>query len=110
MLYVDRSGEISQSLKTLSIMPQGSRTGVPLTNAVAERANGDVLVCTRTLLLAVGLPHYVWEYAMRCYCVLDNVNRVDGEGVSPWRQTRGADFKREVVTLWLQCVLQGNAM
>ena len=57
-LYADRSGEISRALKNLNIMPQCSQPGVPQTNAVAERANGDILAGTRSLLLAAGLPHY----------------------------------------------------
>ena len=42
-LYADRSGEISRALNNLDITPQDSQTGVSQTNAVAERANGDVL-------------------------------------------------------------------
>ena len=57
-LYADRSGEISRALKNLNIMPQGSQPGVPQTNAVAERAIGNVLAGTRSLLLAAGLPYY----------------------------------------------------
>ena len=57
-LYADRSGEISRALKNLDIMPQGSQPGVPQTNAVAERAIGNVLAGTRSLLLAAGLPYY----------------------------------------------------
>ena len=45
-LYDVRSGEISQSLNTLDIMPQGSQPGAPQTNAVVERANPDVLAGT----------------------------------------------------------------
>ena len=55
-LYVDRSGEISKSLKTLAIMPHASQLGVPQTNAVVERTNGEVLAGIRSLLLAAGLP------------------------------------------------------
>ena len=53
-LYADRSGQISRALKHLNIMPQGSQPGVPQTNAVAERANGDVSAGTRSLMLAAG--------------------------------------------------------
>ena len=42
-LYAGRSVDISRALENLDIMPQGSQPGVPQTNAVAERANGDVL-------------------------------------------------------------------
>ena len=45
-LHADRSGEISKALKLLNIMPLGSQPGVPQTNAVAERANGDVIAGT----------------------------------------------------------------
>ena len=48
-MYADGSGEISKALKTLSIMPQGRQPGVPHTNAVVERATGDVLAGTRGL-------------------------------------------------------------
>jgi hypothetical protein len=54
-------------------MPRGSQPGVPQTNAVAERANGDVLAGAMALLVGAGLPHYLWEYAMRCYRLLDSV-------------------------------------
>ena len=53
--YVDRSGEISRSLKTLEIMPTGSQPGVPQTNPVAKRANDDGLVGTRSLLFDGGV-------------------------------------------------------
>ena len=49
------------------------------------------------LLLAAGLPQYFWEYAMTCYCLFDNIGRVDGEGVSPWSRTHGRDFKGTLV-------------
>ena len=96
-LYADRSGEISRALKNLSIMPQCSQLGLPQTNAVAERANGDILAGTRSLLLAAGLPHYFLEYAMKCFCILDNIGRVDGEGESPWSRTHGRAFKGKFV-------------
>ena len=57
-LYAYSSGEISRSLQTVGIMPQGSHPGVPQTNGVAERATGDVLAGTRSLLLAAGLPYF----------------------------------------------------
>ena len=78
-------------------MPQGSQPGVPQTNAVAERANGDVLAGTRSLLLAAGLPYYFWEYAVECDCILDNVGRIDGEGESPWSRTHGRGFKGKLI-------------
>ena len=65
-LYADRSGEINKSLKTLSLMRQGSQPGVPQTNAVAESANGEVLIGRRALLLVAGLPSLFWDYAIRC--------------------------------------------
>ena len=56
-LYSDRSGEIGQALKDLGIMAQGSQPGLPQTNAVAERANGEVIAGTRALLVGAGLPY-----------------------------------------------------
>ena len=41
-LYVERLGEISRSQHTWDIMPQGNQPGAPQTNAVVERANGEV--------------------------------------------------------------------
>ena len=64
---------------------------------MAERANREILAGTRSLLLASGLPYYFWEYAMKCYCTLDNVSRVDGEGESPWSRTHGRAFKGKLV-------------
>ena len=34
---------------------------------------------------------------MKCYCFLDNVGRVDGEGESPWSRTHGKAFKGKLV-------------
>ena len=73
-LYADRSGEISKSLKTLGIMPQGSHPRVPKTNVVAGTANGDVLARTGSLLRAASLPYYFWEYASRCNFLVANVH------------------------------------
>ena len=42
-------------------MKQGSQHGVPQTKVVVEMAHGEVLVGTRSLLLAAGLPHYFWD-------------------------------------------------
>ena len=78
-------------------MPQCGQPGVPQSNAAAECANREVLAGTRSLLLLAGLPHYFWEYAMRCYCFFDNVGRVDGEGESPWSRTHGTAFKGQLV-------------
>ena len=60
-LYSDRSGEISRVLKDLGVMAQGSQLGLPQTNALAERANGEIITGTRALLLGAGLPYYLWE-------------------------------------------------
>ena len=40
-------------------MAQGSQPGLPQTNAVAERANGEVIAGTRALLVGAGLPYYL---------------------------------------------------
>ena len=105
-LYADRSGEISSALKTLGIMPQGVSLGYLKPTPWPKKANGDVLAGTRALLLPAGLPYYFWEYAMSCYCTLDNLCRAVGEGVSPWSRTHGRYFTWKLVPFWEQGILQ----
>ena len=95
-LHADRSGGIHKALKKLSIMPQCSQPGVPQTNAFVERANAEVLNGARVLFLVAGLPHCFGEYATKSFCFLDNVTRLDAEGVTPWRRTHGMDFNGNV--------------
>ena len=39
---------------------------------------------------------------------MDNVNRVDGEGVSPWSRTHGNDFRGKLITFGSKVYLKAT--
>ena len=47
------------------------RTGVFRNNAVGERTVQDVLQVARTIMVGVGLPPCLWEFAVNHYCLMD---------------------------------------
>ena len=84
-VYCDNAFEFTSACETLGIVVEHSQPGVPQTNAIIERKNGDVLAMTRTALVAAGLPPPFWPYASRCTLFNDNVRWVDGD--SAWNRT-----------------------
>lgn len=64
----DNSKEIPQAADALRINLENSQLGMPQPNGRAERHFRDILVGTRTALVAAGMPAYFWAYASRCFC------------------------------------------
>ena len=46
---------------------------------------------------------------MRCYCLLDNVSRVDGKGADPCRLTHGTDLKGNLVPVGANVFFKSTA-
>ena len=67
-----------------------SSTYTPEQNATAERANGSILSCARTLLHAASLPKRYWPYAVLYAADIYNCNgRVRLQGKTPYEMLRG---------------------
>ena len=70
-----------------------SQLGVPVTNAIAERNNQDILNGARCGMGAAGLPACCWPYAGPPYCLMVNI-AYDQGAESPWPLThKNGEFK-----------------
>ena len=78
LLYADNSREITEAANGLGVALDTAQPGVPQTNAIAERTNGDVLAMTRTAMVAGGFPACYWSWAAQCVCFNDNARCVNG--------------------------------
>ena len=70
----------------MRINHESSQPGVPVTNAIAERNNQDILNGARCALAIAGLPACCWPYAAPHYCMMVNTTFEDGVE-SPWSLT-----------------------
>ena len=62
-VYSDNSGELIKATKAVKVNHESSQPGVPVSNAIAERNNQDILNGTKAALETAGLPACVWPYA-----------------------------------------------
>ena len=97
-MYSDNSGESKRACKKLKILREGSRPGVPQSNAKIERTNLDILEGTRTSMIHAGFPECFWPFAAPAYCFLDNTNILgrDGNPIpdgSAWYLAKGEESK-----------------
>eukprot|EP00969_Alexandrium_andersonii_P185557 8199655-Alexandrium_andersonii.AAC.1 len=65
-MYSDNAPEIIAAMREFHILRQHSQPGISKENAVAERANRDVLEMTRAALVQGGLPACFWTEAAPC--------------------------------------------
>ena len=84
-LYSDNSGELQAAAEKLGVPHEGSQPGVPVSNAIAERNNQDILAMARTVLCAAGFPACMWPCAAP-YVFQHNTHWEDGQE-SPWSMT-----------------------
>eukprot|EP00969_Alexandrium_andersonii_P058047 2557611-Alexandrium_andersonii.AAC.2 len=73
-MYSDNAPEIIAAMKEFRIPGQHSQPGTSKENAVAERANRDILEMTRAALVQGGLPACFWTEAAPCVSFLSNVS------------------------------------
>eukprot|EP00969_Alexandrium_andersonii_P303150 13400119-Alexandrium_andersonii.AAC.1 len=72
-MYSDSAPDIIAAMKEFHILGQHSQPGISKENAVAERANRDVLEMTRAALVQGGLPACFWTEAAPCVTFHSNV-------------------------------------
>ena len=82
-MYADGAGSIVKACRIERINLEESQPGVPQSNGVIERANGDIVSGTRALMMQAGLPDCFWRFAASCYCHHENIT-VDTDGESPY--------------------------
>ena len=84
IFYSDKEGGIISACKELEVLHRTAQPGKPVTNSLAERANGDILQGARSVLLAAGLPECFWPFAAPYYCLLESWT-YDPEGNSLYK-------------------------
>ena len=97
LCYADNAPEIVEACRRLSIPHEPSHPGVPQNNGVIERTNGDVLAMTRTVLIAAGMPTYMWPYAARCVCHNDNCDFSEASESSWYRAHNRGEFTGQLL-------------
>ena len=85
-LYSDNSSELKAAAEKLGVPHEGSQPGVPVSNAIAERNNQDILAMTKTAQCAAGFPACAWPHAAPYVCFQHNIHWEDGQE-SPWSMT-----------------------
>ena len=88
LCYSDNSLEIADACRQLGIPHETSQPGVPQNNGIIERANGDVLAMSRTMLIHAGLPNHCWPFAARGACHHNNISSTDNRE-SDWFAAHG---------------------
>ena len=91
LLYGDNAEEFERAAETLEIPFDNSVPNRKQTNAIVERTNLYLKDQVATCLVAAGLPPCYWEFALRCYTLLHNTEKVNGQ--TPWELTFGEEFQ-----------------
>ena len=95
----DSSLEIKEAMATLNLAHNTSTPGVPQSNGRAERNGRTILEGTRAIMAQAGIPHRMWPWAARHFCLMRNV--VPRKGVSinqtPWMLRHGEPFKGRLI-------------
>ena len=87
LLYGDNAEEFEKAASMLEIPFDNSVPNRKQTNAIVERTNLYLEDQVATCLVAAGLPPCYWEFALQCYTLLHNTEKVNGQ--SPWELTFG---------------------
>ncbi len=95
LLYSDKSEIIGAAAKQLSIPWEHAQPGMPQTNSIIERANGDIISGTRAQLCQAGLPDCFWHLAGPCYTLLENIS-LGADGTSAWSPRTGSHWKARI--------------
>ena len=91
LLYGDNAEEFEKAAETLEIPFDNSVPNRKQTNAIVERTNLYLEDQVATCLVAAGFPPCYWEFALKCYTLLHNAEKVNGQ--SPWELTFGEEFQ-----------------
>jgi len=67
--YSDNADELINASRFLGVPHEASQQGMPQTNGIIEREVQDIVSGTRTVLVAAGLPRYVWSLADLVTCI-----------------------------------------
>ena len=97
-LYSDNADELVAAARFLNVPHEASQQGIPQTNAIIEREVQDMIVGTRTVLVAAGLPGYVWSLAAPCYMHLDNCAPPFVGVPSAWLRRYGSAFLGKLIS------------
>ena len=95
-IYSDNHPSLEKATHFVGANHEGSQPGHPKTNAIIERCNQDILIGTKVLLVAAGLPSCFWVYAGPAYCFYENLTQ-DQDGKSPWNERHNDEFKGEII-------------
>ena len=85
-IYSDNSGELIAAADKLGVPHEPAEPGVPVSNAIAERNNQDILNMAKPALCRAGLPACCWPFAAPHACFMENTHWEDGRE-SAWAKT-----------------------
>ena len=92
LFYGDNQYGVSSALKEVDIHAEYSCPADPTNNALAENRVQDTKNSVRTLLQAAGMPHCMWPYAVRFYCMAENARKLrEFNDTSPYFQRFGEE-------------------
>ena len=96
MLYSDMGKEIMAAMHQFKVFNRHPQPGQSKGNALAERANRQIIEVSRTLLEHAGMPVCFWPWAVEYAGLIDNL---DGRGadLTPWQVTFGEEFPGKLV-------------
>ena len=85
-IFSDNSGELKAAADKLGVPHEGSEPGVPVSNAIAERNNQDILSMAKPALCRAGLPACCRPFAAPHACFMENTH-YDHDRESPGSKT-----------------------
>ena len=97
MGYSDVALEFDAAMKELRIPLDHSLPGLPKNNSLAERTNQEIINTVATALLHAGLPAQYWPFALNCVVQNLNIEDVEGDGHSAWKNMTGEEFKGKAI-------------
>ena len=91
-IYCDGFKSFKKAIKRLGVMHEPSQPGIHETNAIIERANGDILSGLRTSQVEAGHPGCMWPWSGPCYTFLESIGCDDDQEESSYKKHTGQDF------------------
>ena len=105
-MHADQAKEIERACRRLRIMYDDSRTGVHLSNTIAERGNQFVEGGTTTCLIDASLPTPYWPFAAGVFCRHHNTQDF-GEGTA-WKKSFGEESAGKLIPFGAAVLLKAS--
>ena len=97
VVYTDNSLDFGKACKNLSWNHRSSTPRRFKTNGIAERAVRRIKEGTSAVLLQWGVDGKWWSDSMECYCYLQDVQDLLGDGKTPFDRRFGESFKGPII-------------